>query len=32
VRATLPNLDELEVLEDAHYLSRLEDWQLGHFS
>jgi hypothetical protein len=32
VRNALPNLYKLEVLEDAHDLSRLEDRQSGHLS
>ena len=32
VRTALPDLDESEVLEDAHYLSRFEDRQSGHLS
>jgi len=32
VRTALPDLDETEVLEDAHYLSRFEDRQSRHLS
>ena len=32
ITSELPNLDELEVFEDAYYLSRFEDRQSGHLS